>query len=429
MNDYTAITILVCILMVAMAIHVLMHSSFNKQQRAWFAVTFFAIMFCTLAEFAVHCGYYDHIFDIPLTILTVIQFSLSPCLAMLFAGALGLRYQGKIAIAFFALNLTMEIICVFSGAIFHFEPEGYIRGDLFLLYEISYIASLVYLIVSLILVGNKFRHRDSVTIIMILVILVAGIVPMTFFKIHIAYGAIGVASAVSYIYYNDLVQEDIRSELVENQKKISEMQEHTISGLASLIESRDTETGSHVARTSALVKMIAEDAVREGTYLEELTPEFIDRLHTLAPMHDVGKIVVSDQILKKPGRLTKEEFEAMKAHAAQGGRVVREILSGITDEDYLNFAADIATYHHERWDGKGYPEKLAGEDIPLSARIMAIADVYDALISKRCYKEPMSFDEAIKTMEEETGTHFDPKLMEAFLKNKENYRCFCNVKE
>ena len=152
---------------------------------------------------------------------------------------------------------------------------------------------------------------------------------------------------------------------------------------------------------------------------------FIELLYTLAPMHDVGKIVVSDRILCKPGKLTPEEFEDMKRHASEGGTIVRRVLSGITDEEYVTFAADIATYHHEKWNGKGYSKGLKGEEIPLSARIMAIADVFDALISKRCYKDAMSFEEAIAIIEEEAGEHFDPNLVAVFLRHKEEYRPFC----
>ena len=422
MTDYSSITVLISLLMVAMTIHVLTYSGFNRKQKAWFTATFISIMVCSLAEFAVHCGYYDEKFAIPLTILTVAQFSLSPVLGMLFTGALGLRYQDKIAISFFGAGLLVETICAPFGAIFRFDAAGYSRGDFFIVYEVFYFISLAYLLVCLIFVGRKFRHRDLATIIMIIVVLIAGILPMTLSKIHVAYAAIGISSCLCYIFYNDLVQQDTKSELVAQQQKNSEMQNHIISGLASLIESRDMETGEHVARTSSIVKSLAQDAVKEGVYADVIDERYIGMLYTLAPMHDVGKIVVSDKILRKPGRLTPEEYEEMKKHAAAGGTVVRQILEGIADEEYISFAADIATYHHERWDGKGYPEKLSGEDIPLSARIMAIADVFDALISKRCYKEPMSFDEAIKTIEEESGTHFDPKLVEVFLHNKEKYR-------
>lgn len=425
MTVYSSVTILISILMIAMAIHVLTYSGFNRKQKVWFVLTFFSITFCAMAEFAVHCGYYDPNFAIPLTVLTVLQFSVSPVLAMLFTGALGLKRQGKIAAGFFAVNFLTELICSFFGAIFVFGENGYERGDFFIIYEIFYVLGTAYLLVALIFVGRNFRRRDLTTIIMILAVLVAGIAIMTFAKLHVAYFAIAISACLCYIFYNDLVQQDTQAELVSNQKKINEMQEHIITGLASLIESRDTETGEHVARTSALVKHLAENAVQDGVYADVIDEHFISLLCTLAPMHDVGKIVVSDQILRKPGKLTPEEFEEMKRHAAEGGTVVRRILSGITDEEYLGFAADIATFHHEKWNGKGYPKGLKGEEIPLAARIMAIADVFDALISKRCYKDAMTFEEAVEIIEKEAGAHFDPKLVEVLLRHKEEYRAFC----
>ena len=434
MNFYVAIVIITEFLMLTMSIHVLFYRGFNKTQKFWFLATFISVMVCSAAEFADHCGAYNRIFEIPLTILTVIQFSLAPVMAMLFAGALGLKHQGKIAISFFGINLIMEIILACLHKNFYFNPEayyegeklieaGYQRGNLFYLYEIIYAISLAYLLVSLVLVGMHFKHRDVATIGLILVgLIVGGIVPMTFFKLNVAYLAIGVAASLCYIFYNDLVQQDTKDELVDNERRLSAIQSHIISGMANLIESRDTETGEHVNRTSKYVKIIAEDARANGLYTDVITDHFITLLYTLAPMHDVGKIVVSDQILKQPRRLTKDEFEVMKKHASEGGVVVKRILDGITDEEYIRFAADIATYHHERWDGTGYPLGLKGEAIPLSARIMAIADVFDALVSKRCYKDAVSIDEAFAIIESESGTHFDPKLVEVFLANKDQFR-------
>lgn len=199
------------------------------------------------------------------------------------------------------------------------------------------------------------------------------------------------------------------------------MQERIISGLASLIESRDVETGEHVTRTSAYAKALAENARKDGVYSDEINDHFIQMLYSLAPMHDIGKIVVSDQILKKPARLTTDEFELMKRHASAGGDMARDMLTGITDEDALSFATDIATYHHERWDGTGYPDHLSGEQIPLSARIMAIADVFDALVSERCYKKAIPVDEAFEVIRSESGSHFDPKLVEVFLNHREEF--------
>ena len=419
MTFYVAIVIIVELLMLSMTIHVLRYKQFNKEQKGWFSATFISIMFCTLSEYFVHNDYYFPSLKITLTILTIVQFSLAPVLGMLFAGALGLKNQGRIAAIYFAINLAMEISLAPFGLIFSFTDTSYVRGDLFFLYEVFYAISLVYLLVSLFFVGHRFKHRDAVTIVMVLVVLVGGIIPMTFFKLNVAYLAIGIAACLAYIFYNDLVQQDTKEELINNQAKLSAMQEHIISGLASLIESRDTETGEHVSRTSKYVRIIAENAKNSGVYVNLIDDHFIDLLYTLAPMHDVGKIVVSDQILKQPRKLTPEEYEEMKRHAKEGGTVVKKILAGIASEEYLNFASDIATFHHERWDGSGYPYGLKENEIPLAARIMAIADVFDALISKRCYKEAIPMEEAFKIIEEESGTHFDPKLAKVFLDNKD----------
>lgn len=414
--------------MVAMSIHVLNYSGFNKQQKGWFIATFASISFCALAEFMLHGIPYDPRFKVILTILTVLQFALAPCFAMLFAGALGLRYQGRIAIIFFGICLLIGVCCAPFELVFLFRDVadetykfGYNRGPLFIIYLITYFTSLVYIIIALFIVGRKFHHRDISTIIMVLVVLAAGIIPMTIYQLHIAYIAVGMAACLCYVYYNDLVQQDTSAELLEKQQKISELQTQITARLANLIESRDTETGGHVARTSEYVKTLAEDLKADGVYTDIINDHFIFLLYNLAPMHDVGKILVSDKILRKPGRLTPEEYEEIKKHASMGGTVARQVLSGIADEEYLNFVSDIATYHHERWDGNGYPNKLSGEDIPLCARIMAIADVFDALVSKRCYKEAMPVEEAFKEIEKESETHFDPKLVEVFLKHKEKY--------
>lgn len=418
---YTAATIILVLLMIALTIHVLNYSGFNKRQKSWFVTTFAAISFCALAEYALHCGYYNKAFKIPLTILTVLQFAIAPSFAMLFAGALGLKHQGKIAAFSLATCLLIGVICAPFGWIFKFDEVGYHRGPAFAIYEVTYFASLAYIIVSLFIVSRNFQHRDTGTIIMILVILAAGIIPMSIFQLHMAYVAVGITSCVCYVFYNDLVQQDTKAELLKEQKKISDMQEQIIARLANLIESRDTETGEHVARTSFYVKTLAEDAMKEKVYTDEINEQYIDLLFTLAPMHDVGKILVSDKLLRKPGKLTPEEYEEIKKHAAYGGDVVKQVLSDIADEKHVQFATEIATSHHERWDGSGYPKGLKGEEIPLNARIMAIADVFDALISKRCYKEAIPPEEAFKIIEEESGTHFDPELVKVFLKYREKY--------
>ncbi len=419
MTMYFGVLILTELILLGLILHIVSYKGLTKSQKSWYIITFAAIMFCALAEYAVHCGYYDYKWAVPLTILTVVQFSVAPLLSVLFAGALGLKSQALSAILVFGLNLVIEASSAPFGSIFYFDKDGYHRGILFIAYQILYLLSLAYLIISMCVVGRKFKHRDVITIIMIPVIIVAGIIPMTVAKIHITYLSIAMCAALCYIYYNDLVQQDIKAALVKEKETVTRIQEHTILGLSNLIENRDMETGEHITRTSAYVKRLALCARENNVYKDIIDDTFVSRLYSLSPMHDIGKIIVSDRILRKPGRLTPEEYEEMKKHAEAGGRIVREVLSGITDEDYVSFAADIATYHHEHWDGTGYPKGLMNNEIPLSARIMAIADVYDALVSKRCYKEPMSKEDALYEIEIESGTHFDPNLVEIALKHPE----------
>jgi len=200
-----------------------------------------------------------------------------------------------------------------------------------------------------------------------------------------------------------------------NEMRILEIQNKTIMGIADLVESRSGETGQHVKRTSHLVNMILMQAKKKGKWTEILTDEYIDYVTRAAPMHDLEKIVIPDAILNKPGKFTPEEFEIMKTHASAGGKIVYDIIGGVAEKNYVDIASDIASYHHEKWNGKGYPNGKAGEEIPLCARIMAVADVFDALVSERCYKKPMSYDDAFALIERESGEHFDPDVVELFM--------------
>lgn len=191
-----------------------------------------------------------------------------------------------------------------------------------------------------------------------------------------------------------------------------EGQEELILSMAELSEFRSEETGYHLKRVSQYTRLLARDvAVHFPAY--ELTPAGADEISLVSPLHDIGKVAIPDHILHKPDRLEPEEWEVMKTHVTIGGNLLRKIYEK-TGSPYLWFAYEIAMYHHERWDGRGYPEGLAGEAIPMPARIMAVADVYDALTSERCYKAAFSHDKARSILLEEVGTHFDPKLIEAF---------------
>lgn len=216
---------------------------------------------------------------------------------------------------------------------------------------------------------------------------------------------------------NDIIEKT--DEITEQNKKIIYIQEQTIYGMANLIESRDSDTGEHSKRTSLYVELLGKAAKEAGYHKEIITDGYIEILKKAAPMHDIGKIAVSDSILKKPGKLTEEEFKKIQNHTIAGEKIIRDVLSGIESEDYVKIAADIAVSHHERWDGNGYPYKLKGEEIPLEARIMAIADVFDALVSPRCYKDPFSTDEAFEIISLSRGTHFDPVLTDLFISKKD----------
>ena len=193
------------------------------------------------------------------------------------------------------------------------------------------------------------------------------------------------------------------------------LQDGLIITMADMVENRDSDSGAHIQKTAAYVRIILEGLRKKGYYLEKVTPKFITDAVRSAPLHDVGKINVPDSILNKPGKLTEEEFEIMKTHTTAGKQIIERAISTFKGDNYLKEARNMATYHHERWDGTGYPEGLHGEVIPLSARAMAVADVFDALTSRRVYKEANSLEEAILVLEEGKGTQFDPKCVEAFL--------------
>ena len=205
----------------------------------------------------------------------------------------------------------------------------------------------------------------------------------------------------------------LKAEVEEKTKHIQLVQDSIITGIASVVESRDNSTGGHINRTSAVVRILAKKLLEKPEM--ELDREFLNHVIKVAPMHDLGKVAVDDVILRKPGKFTDEEYNRMKSHSAEGARVIRKVLAEVDDAAMLETAVNVAHFHHERWDGKGYPEGISQEAIPVEARIMALADVFDALVSKRCYKEAFGFDRAFSIIEEGLGSQFDPVLGKVFL--------------
>ncbi|NLW70240.1 MAG: HD-GYP domain-containing protein [Eubacteriaceae bacterium] len=221
---------------------------------------------------------------------------------------------------------------------------------------------------------------------------------------------------------NQLKVVALKNDLSAQLESISSMQERLLYTMSDIIENRDLETGGHVRRTSEVVRLIA-DAIRMDPDFE-ITDTFYRNVINSAPLHDLGKIAIPDSILKKPGALTDEEYEKVKEHPIISAQIIEKAMRGVEDEELIETAKNIALYHHERMDGKGYPEGLKGEQIPLEARIMAIADVYDALVSERCYKASMDFGEAYDTIQKAMGTQFDPGLNKYFILCLEKIQAF-----
>ena len=202
-------------------------------------------------------------------------------------------------------------------------------------------------------------------------------------------------------------------------QKLSAHNKEMVMGFATLVENRDGNTGGHIRRTTTYVEMLAKELKNRGLYKDELTEDYIKNLTMAAPMHDVGKIAVPDAILQKPGKLTAEEFDVMKTHAAKGGEIIKETFQSMGDEEYEKIAYQVARFHHEKWNGKGYPEGLSRKEIPLCARIMAVADVFDAVSAKRCYRDAMPLEQCFAIIENGSGQDFDPYITDVFLDMKE----------
>ncbi len=207
----------------------------------------------------------------------------------------------------------------------------------------------------------------------------------------------------------------LEMDLIESYKKLQNARAATILGLAKLAEYRDEGTGTHLERIREYAKRLAEEMARITRYNTIITPEYIEDIFQSSILHDIGKVGIPDAILLKPGRLNDEEFEVIKRHATMGGDAIAIIESRIEESTFLFMGKEIAYYHHEKWDGSGYPKGLKGEQIPLSARIVALADVYDALTTKRFYKEAYTHEKSKKIITDLKGSHFDPEMVDAFL--------------
>ncbi len=270
----------------------------------------------------------------------------------------------------------------------------------------------IYILLSLIVFFRRWNYIENNKRMSILTFLLAigGITIAQAIFPEILLSSVAVTLVVVGIYLN---QED--PALSEISRYHSEM----VMSFATLVENKDGSTGGHIKRSTAYVKLLAEELRSRGCYREILTKDYIQNLCQAAPMHDIGKIAVPDVVLQKPGRLTAEEFEIIKKHTVDGGKIIKETFGNLGNEEYTEMAYLVARYHHEKWNGKGYPVGLQKDEIPLCARIMAVADVFDAVSEKRCYREAMSLEQCFAIIEQGSGQDFDPLIAQVFLECRE----------
>ncbi|MGA1933100.1 CHASE2 domain-containing protein [Arcobacter sp. YIC-464] len=205
-------------------------------------------------------------------------------------------------------------------------------------------------------------------------------------------------------------------------EELSKSHQATLESMATVAEKRDTDTGGHIIRTKTYIKLLAIELAKKDKHKAKITPSYIESLYHAAPLHDLGKVGIADSILKKPGKLTPQEYEQMKKHSKFGYDILHNAQSNYKNNELFNVAKNIAYYHHEKWDGSGYPKGLKEEEIPLEARLMAVADVYDALINKRVYKPSFTYEDAENILQEGRGKHFDPEIIDTFFEIKEEFK-------
>jgi putative two-component system response regulator len=221
---------------------------------------------------------------------------------------------------------------------------------------------------------------------------------------------------------------DIDDIIRERTAQLRRLQNSIVSVLANMVENRDKGTGGHIERTSEYIKIMINEMKDLNVYSDEIAGWDVEKIISSARMHDLGKISITDIIMNKPGKLTDDEYEIMKTHAEEGERIIDEIIAQTGEGEFLRNARLFAGSHHERWDGKGYPHGLKGLEIPLQGRIMAIVDVYDALVSERPYKKAFNDEEAVQIIMQNAGTHYDPKIAEVFFKVKEKFKAIIAAK-
>ena len=320
---------------------------------------------------------------------------------------IGLKGRRRFAVALTPGALSVVGILLSMNRLYYIEGKttNYSMGIPVI---ITYASLCIHFLFIFVLICVKFRTIEKRKLfgIFSFMIISLGILVLQILEPEVLISALLPVLAVMGIYINF---ED------PSFRRLRQYNADMVTGFATLVENRDNNTGGHIRRTKDYVRIILNQMKKEQEYTKFLTRDYIEHVLDAAPMHDIGKIATPDSILQKPGRLTEEEFAIMKQHAAIGGNIIRETFADLDDPEYQQIAYEVARYHHEKWNGRGYPEGLKGEEIPLHARIMAIADVFDAVSAKRCYRDAMPLEKCFHIIEEGAGVDFDPKLVALFL--------------
>lgn len=322
------------------------------------------------------------------------------------------------------LYLVGVILSAITGFYYVIDAENYYHRGSY--YAVSLVFDAFFYIVTVIPVIVYRKHFNLPTKIALLsyslfpIIMV--LVQMNLYGLSLVNTGMTLSVLMIFVYsHRDLESSFLHYEQQAEKatEKLIRFQEHTINCLSNLVESGDSEGGQHAQRTSLFVQKLAIQTQKDGYYPEILTDNYIRMMTKAAPLHDIGKICTPDAILFKNGPLTEKEREIANQHTINGGRIVRDIVKFSENQEFIDISVGIARNHHEWWDGSGFPDKLAGENIPLCARMMAIANAFDVLVFKHHNNTPVSLEEALKIIQKESGTHFDPILVLEFLKIRE----------
>lgn len=332
---------------------------------------------------------------------------------------IGKKYVIFCSIAVF-IYVIFCIVTIFTDCYYTISPENtYSRGRFFLItviIEVFLYGEALFLILKYHKNVHGFENIGFASF--IFVPFICHIIQLANFGISLTSFGLSISFIIIFINLNQKMVIDVetaKSNYNEKKLKNLELQHKTILYLTNLIENRELESSNHEIRISSYVELIAKKCLNDGVYADQINQAFIDNLKKAAPFHDIGKIYISDSILKKPSKVSETEYEEIQKHTEYGSLIVNDILSISYERDFIKMTSNICKYHHEKWNGKGYPEHLKEDSIPLCSRIMAIADVYDALVTKRCYKNKMSYEQAFQLIKDEAGISFDPQLTKEFL--------------